>query len=67
MRWLLPARGRITYREETIKIALVRPPRPRWAQVIEELLAQVNAMDPRYPTHPDFRLQFLLQPPRTWE
>ncbi|MCL4520075.1 MAG: hypothetical protein M1415_00570 [Firmicutes bacterium] len=67
MRWLLQARGRITYREGTIEIALARPPRPRWAGVIEELLARVNAMDPRYPAHPDFRLQFSLQPPRKWE
>ena len=67
MRWLLQARGRITYREGTIEIALARPPRPRWAGVIEELLARVNAMDPRYPAHPDFRLQFSLHPPRQWE
>ena len=61
MRWLLRARGSFRYRETTLWVELERPPRARWAKVIEELLARLNAEDPRHPAYPNVRIRFALR------
>jgi transposase len=65
MRWLLRARGSFRYRETTVWVELERPPRPNWARVIEELLAGLNAEDPRHPADPNVRIRFSLKASRT--
>ena len=63
-RWLVGTSGWVHQDDRTLHITLVRPARPRWAQVIAEFLAALNAQDPRYPANPACRLVFALQPPR---
>ena len=64
IRWLIGARGTIQCAEHTITVVLERPPRPRWAPAIEDLLSEINAENPRYPADPRFRLQFSLRQSR---
>ncbi|MCL4521001.1 MAG: hypothetical protein M1415_05365 [Firmicutes bacterium] len=51
MRWLR-ARRSFSYRETTLWVELERPPRIHWAEVIEALLAGLNAEDPPHPANP---------------
>jgi len=50
MRWLR-ARRFFRYRETTQWVELERPPRTHWAEVIEALLAGLNAEDPLHPAN----------------
>jgi len=52
MRWLLRGWGSSSYHETTLWVELERPPRTHWAEVIEALLAGLNAEDPRHPANP---------------
>ncbi len=67
MRWLLHARGSFSYRQTTLWVELERPPRARWARVIEELLAGLNAEDPRHPADPNVKVHFALRALRPLE
>ena len=51
-------RGGTVHQEGTVlTITLERPARPRWAQAVSDLLALINAQDPRHPAYSRYALQ----------
>ncbi len=59
---VLRSRRAFSSRETTLWVELKRPPRPRWAEVIDELLAGLNAEDPTHPADQNVRIPFAPEP-----
>ena len=62
VRWLLQAGGTVHHAGTVLTITLDRPARPRWAQAVADLLALINAQNPRHPADSRYTLHFVLKP-----